>query len=774
MMITDKLNVNFRKFNIYRRRSFKFDLIAALVVFLVAIPLCLGIALASGAPLFSGIISGIIGGLVVGSISGSQVSVSGPAAGMVAVIFAAITQLGDFNTFLLALVLAGILQIIIGSLRAGFIAEYVPSNVIQGLLCAIGILLIIKQLPLAFTLSSNLSELKMHLLESTEGLSLKPIYDLSYHINSGAMIISLISFSLLIFLEKTKRPLLKAVPATVVVVVLGALLNEFFTLTSSLLAQHSPQLVNIPHQNGFFYALKEIGTPNFSAWSNPKVYLYAGILAIVASLESLLNIKAAERMDKKHRQTSKDRELIAQGIGNFVSGIFGGLPITSVVVRTSVNIEAGGRTKFSAIMHGLFILLAVAFLPKVLNKIPLCSLATVLIFTGYKLTTPKIYKKIYQQGLERFIPFITTVIAIVSTDLLTGIILGLFVSTLFILRTNSQARLDIIQEVYPSGITNRIVLPQQTTFLNKASLIAELNAIPNNAQLIIDARYSDFIDKEIVELIQEFHLEQAPLKQISLNLIGFREQYNIHNYIDFINVTTFDIQSALTPSKVLHILREGNIRFLKDTCIHRSLKIDIQFTAKNQHPIAVVLGCIDSRVPVETIFDMSFGDLFCVRIAGNVVNDDILASIEYACHVMGAKLIVVLGHTRCGAIAAACDGIEQGHITQLLAKINPAIAAETQTKTNRTGQNHVFTDHVTELNIANTLHDIYEGSGVLRLMTNEKDIGMVGAIYDVNTGEVLFKDFASDIGHFCEQKESKLADKLRSFLLHDPDFNNNI
>ena len=239
-------------------------------------------------------------------------------------------------------------------------------------------------------------------------------------------------------------------------------------------------------------------------------------------------------------------------------------------------------------------------------------------------------------------------------------------------------------------------------------------------------------------------------------------------------MTTFDIQSALTPFEVLNILREGNLRFLQDTCIHRSLNVDIQYTAKNQHPIAVVLGCIDSRVPVETIFDMSFGDLFCVRIAGNVVNEDVLASIEYACHVMGAKLIVVLGHTRCGAIAAACDGIEQGHITQLLAKINPAIAAETQTKDNRTSQNTTFTDHVTELNIANTLNYIYEGSGVLRLMTNEKDIGMVGAIYDVNTGEVLFKDFASDIAHFSEEKESKLAEKLRSFLLHDPSYNNNI
>lgn len=770
-MMSNQFNTNFRKFKIYKRRHMKFDFIAAVVVFLVAVPLCLGVALASGAPLFSGILSGIIGGLIVGTLSGSNVSVSGPAAGMAAVVLTAITQLQGFNTFLLALMLAGILQIIIGSLRAGFIADYVPSNVIQGLLCAIGILLIIKQLPLAFTLSSDLTQLKLHLLETTEGFSLKPIYDLTYHINSGAMLISLISFFILISLDKTKNSLLKAIPGTVLVVILGALFNELFVYTNSVFAQHSPQLVNIPHENGFINLIKQIGGPNFSAWNNPNVYLYAVILTIVASLESLLNIKAAEKMDKKHQHASKDRELIAQGVGNFTAGLLGGIPITSVVVRTSVNIQAGSRTKFSTILHGLYILLAVAFLPQLLNKIPLCSLATVLIYTGYKLTTPKIYRQIYKQGHARFIPFITTVIGIVSSDLLTGIVLGLCVSLFYILKTNSQARLDIIQEVYPGGMTNRIVLPQQTTFLNKASLVAELNSIPKNAQLIIDARYSDYIDKEIVELIKEFQSEQAPLKQISLNLIGFKEEYNIHNYIDFINVTTYDIQTALTPHDVLHILREGNMRFLNDTCIHRSLNIDIRYTAKNQHPIAVVLGCIDSRVPVETIFDMSFGDLFCVRIAGNVVNDDILASVEYACHVMGAKLIVVLGHNRCGAIAAACDGIQQGHITQLLAKINPAIEAETQTKTNRTSTNHVFTDNVTELNIANTLHHMYEESSILRQMTDKNDIGMVGAMYDVNTGEVLFKDFSNDIDHFCKEKENPLADRLRSLLLHTPHIN---
>ena len=755
---------NFHKLRSYQSRTLKFDFIAALVVFLVAIPLCLGTALASGAPLFSGILSGIIGGIIVGALSGSHVSVSGPAAGMAAVVLAATVQLGDFNTFLLALMLAGLLQIIVGSLRAGFIADYVPSNVVQGLLCAIGILLIFKQLPLAFTHSSNLAELKLQLLDMEEGFSFKPLFDLSFHINSGAMILSSTAIALLIYFDKTTNKWLSVIPGPIVAVISGILLNDLFIYTDSYLTQNTPQLVNIPRHEGLGDFFAQMNSPNWSAWTNPKVYLYAGILAIVASLESLLNIKAGEKLDKSRRSSSKDQELIAQGIGNFTAGLIGGIPITSVIVRTSVNIQTGAKTKFSTILHGVFILLAVSLIPQTLNKIPLSSLASILIYTGYKLTKPAIYFKIYHQGWDRFIPFIATLIGIVAINLLAGILIGLLVSLFYILRSSSQVRLDIIKEIYPNGVTNRLVLPQQTTFLNKASLIAELNSIPKHSQLIIDARYSDFIDKEIVEFIKEFQREEAPHKQISLNLIGFKDHYNIHNYIDFINVTTYDVQATLTPIQVLNILKEGNHRFLKDTQIHRSLKIDIKHTASTQHPIAVVLGCIDSRVPVETIFDMSFGDLFCIRVAGNIVNDDVLASIEYACHMMGAKLLVVLGHTRCGAIQAACDGLEKGHITQLLSKIQPAIAAEQHTACDRTSHNNEFVYNVTELNIANTLQHIYQDSAILRLMTDQEDIGMVGAIYDVNSGHVNFKDFSPTVSQFGKKKTSQLMDKLRKLI----------
>ncbi len=754
-----------RKFRIYQHRGFKFDFLAGMVVSLIAIPLCLGIALSSGAPLFSGILSGIIGGVLVGAISGSHVSVSGPAAGLTVVVLSAITQLGSFNIFLLALVLAGLFQILTGLLRAGFIADYIPSNVIQGLLCAIGILLITKQLPLALTLSHSLVVLKTELIDLTAGISLQPLENIINHINTGAVILSLGSLAVLVYIEHAGTKWIRSLPGAFVVVFLGILINELFLISNSTLAQEGPHLVNLPTHRDFSDFIMQMQRPDWSALAEPKVYFFALIISIIASLENLLNIKAGERLDKKHRYCSKDRELIAQGIGNFFAGLVGGIPITSVIVRTSVNIQTGARTKLATIFHGLFILLAVILIPDALNKIPLSCLAAVLIYTGYKLTKPSIYLTIYHQGMDRFIPFIVTVIGILTLNLLSGILLGLITSLFFILKSNSQVRLDIIKEIYPKGIINRLVLPQQTTFLNTASLTAELNAIPKNSQLIIDARHSDYIDKEIIEFIKEFQTEHASHKNISLNLIGFKNQYKIHNFIDFINVTTYHVQATLTPAQALNILREGNQRFQQDTCIHRSFKTDIAHTATTQHPIAVVLGCMDSRVPVETIFDMSFGDLFCIRIAGNVVNDDVLASIEYACHAIGAKLIVVLGHTGCGAIKAACDGVKQGHITQLLDKINPAIQAETYTTDDRTGKNRHFVHKVTQLNVANTLNHIYNQSDILKTLIESEQIGMVGALYEVNTGDVEFGDFSPFLGQLDAPHSFPLAEKLRKILI---------
>lgn len=754
-----------RRLKIYKNRQFKFDFVAAIVVFLVAIPLCLGIALASNAPLFSGLLGGIIGGIIVGSLSGSHVSVSGPAAGMAAVVASAISQLNGFENFLLALTLAGIIQIFIGVFKAGFISDYIPSNVVQGLLCAIGILLIIKQLPLAFTLSKTLVELKTHLLETTEGFAFQPVYNLYQHINFGATLITLLSFALLIFFGKTKHPTLKQIPAPILVVILGIVLNEVFILLNSSFAQSSPQLVQIPEHEGAIDFLKQLQFPNWHAWSDPNIYLSAVMIAIVASLESLLNLKAGDKLDTKKRISPTNKELIAQGVGNLTAGLLGAIPITSVIVRTSVNIQAGAKTKFSSIFHGLFLLLAIILIPALLNKIPLSCLAAILIYTGYKLTRPELYVNMFKQGSDRFIPFIATVISIVLFNLLEGILIGLAISFFYILKSNSQARLDIIKEIFPTGVSNRLILPQYTSFLNKAALIAEVEDIPKNSKLTIDARYAAYIDQDIIEFIQEYRKGEAKNKNISINLIGFKKRYDIHDHVDFINVTTYSLNTSLAPKAVLQLLKEGNQRFLNDTRIHRSAKMDIQQTATAQKPIAIVLGCIDSRVPVETIFDMSFGDLFCVRIAGNVVNQDILASLEYACHVVGAKLIVVLGHTHCGAIQAACDSIEQGHITELLSKIKPAILAETETEELRTSQNKSFVQRVAQYNIGHTIHQIYQDSPILKTMIEEDSINVVGAMYDVCSGMVTFDDYSFALHKIYHNPPPILPGKLRNLFI---------
>lgn len=731
---------------IYLKRYFKQDFLASMVVFLVAIPLCLGVSLAAGAPIYSGLISGIVGGILVGILSQSQLSVSGPSAAIVAIIISALSQLEHYEAVLLAIFIAGILQMVAGYKKCGFFADFLPNNVIQGMLSAIGILLIFKQIPIAFTITKNFTELKDVLIDSAEGIGFHPLMNLSFHLNSGGFFLSCMALCTLLFLEQSKKPFLQSLPSAIIVVILGSLLNQWFIHQKSIFAQHLPLLVNIPQYDGLSHLWFNLAKPDWSQWLNPQIYFFALLIAAVISLETLMNISATEKMDPRHQSVNKDQELWAQGIGNAIAALFGGIPLSSVIVRTSVNIQSKAKTKVSTILHGFFLLLSFCFIPHILNQIPLCILSSILIFTGYKLTRPKIYLSIYEQGMNRFLPFIVTLISIVCLNLLIGIILGLITHLFFILRSNSQARIDIIQEIYPQGMTNRLILPQQTTFLNKASLIAELKSIPKDSQLIIDARFTEFMDKEIIEYLEEFKEHLAPQKNISLNLIGFKSDYAIHDHIDFINVTTFDAQSVLTPLDVLQILKQGNQRFLKDKRIHRSNMMDIQYTAHNQHPIAVVLGCIDSRVPVETIFDMTFGDLFCIRIAGNVVNDDVLASIEYACHIIGAKLIVVLGHTRCGAISAACQNIEEGHITQLLNKIKPAIQI--------LKKNHSTADmnQVTHLNIAHSMLQIKSRSPILADLFNQDKIGMVGAVYDVSSGQVHFSDYQSEIAVFSKHR----------------------
>ena len=719
--------------------NLKQDIFASITVALVAIPLCLGIALASGVSLFSGILTGIIGGIVVGFISESRVSVSGPAAGMIAVIICVITQLGSFELFLVSLMLAGVLQIIAGCLRGGFIANYIPTNVIQGLLAAIGILIIVKQIPIAFGYYQEPHMIQTALENSEETLNIPYLFRAMFHIHSMAVIITLVSLGILLLWEKHLPKVAKIIPASVVVIIVAVVLNRLTYEFLPDFALKNSHLVNMPISHSVAELFSQFKFPDFSQLLNIKIYLYAGMIAIIASLETLLNVEGIEKIDKRHRYTSRNRELVAQGAGNIVSGLLGGLPITSVIVRSSVNIHAGAKTKLSTILHGVILFISVAFIPKYLNYIPLAALAAILIYTGYKLASIKLFKKAYSAGARYFLPFLVTTIAIVFSNLLTGILIGLAVSILFILHYNSRNSLTVVNEAHTSGNVLRLILPQQITFLNKAAIIDELNKIPKQSRVMIDANSTDYIDTDVLGVIQDFKEEQANEKKIMLNLSGFKDHYEIKNEINFINATTYDVQMKLTPSAALKILIEGNKRFINSTPIHKDYKHQIEATSQSQHPIGVILSCIDSRVPVEIIFDLTLGDLFVTRIAGNVANLDIVASIEYACYVAQAKLVVVLGHRECGAIKAACENFKLGNITQLIDKIKPAIdmekAASTQLESKET-----FLDHVIYNNVNLTKAYLLEHSDILKTLLMKNEINILGAIYDIHTGNVVFND----------------------------------
>lgn len=718
--------------------NLKDDIIASIVVFLVAMPLCLGIALACDAPLFSGILSGVVGGIVVGLLSNSPVSVSGPAAGMVAIVVAGIATLGSFHAFLLALFIAGLLQILIGSFRSGFIAAYIPTNVIQGLLAAIGILIIIKQLPLAFGYLSDTSAFEQSLEMAQDTFSTTPFVSLMHHLNLGASLISIISLIILLTWNCLPTRLIRVIPSAIAVVIFSVIINECFILFIPTLALRNLHLVNIPVSQEFYSFISQLQHPSFSDWANYQVYVYAFTIALVASLETLLNLEAAEKIHKHGQQASRSRELIAQGVGNSLSGLIGGLPITSVVIRSTVNINSGAKTKLSTILHGFFLLCSLTLVPAWLNHIPIAALAAILIYTGYKLARISLFKEMYVKGWIYFFPFIVTVLAIVFTNLLLGVLIGLGVSIFFILQQSAKKRFMTVNELHASGEVLRLVLPHQLTFLNKAEMVATLKSIKKNQRVILDACATDYIDEDMLEIIREFKENQAVEKNIALNLECFKDHYELGKKINFITVTTYDVQSQLTPNDVVSILYEGNQRFVANTPIHKDYPQQIKATLKSQHPLAVVLSCIDSRVPIELIFDLNLGDAFVIRIAGNVLNEDIIGSLEFACYEAGAKLILVLGHEQCGAIKAACDHVQLGHLTHLLEKISPAIEEETQTIENRTSSNAQFVSNVMLNHVELVKEQVYESSTILRELIDNGTVGLTAGFYDIATGKISF------------------------------------
>lgn len=499
----------------------KTDLPAGMVVFLIALPLCLGISLASGAPLFSGIIAGIVGGIVVGILSDSKINVSGPAASVALVIFTAIQTLGSFEIVLSAVILAGVIQIILGYLRAGTVAYFFPSSMIKGILASIGLILIINQIPHAFGYAGMAG-----FSQPDSGTIFSGILRVFDSINLGATIITLVSIAILILWDrpalKEKYTFFKLVPAALIAVVVSIGLHLLFQANFPALALEESHLVQLPVADGFMNFFSFFAFPDFSQITNPEVYTVALSIAFIASLESLLSTEAGDKLDPYKRKTSTNRELKAQGIGNIVAGFIGGLPVTAVIVRTSANVSTGGRTPLSTITHGVLMLVCVMAIPMVLNMIPLASLSAVLFVVGYKLTSFPLYVKMYKAGLRQFSPFFLTVLAVLFTDLITGIIIGGIVSIFFILRDNYKTPHFFDREQHHEGEKIKITLSEEVTFLNKASVLLTLDHLPKNSKVLIDASRSINIDDDVLEIIEEFK-QTAAYKNIELETKGLEK-----------------------------------------------------------------------------------------------------------------------------------------------------------------------------------------------------------------------------------------------------------
>lgn len=734
----------------YSLRTFFKDSVAGLIVFLVALPLCLGIALASNAPLFSGLIAGIVGGILVGALSGSHTSVTGPAAGLTAIVAAQIANLGSFETFLLAVVIGGFLQIGLGLLKAGALSAFFPSSVIKGLLAAIGAILILKQIP--------------HLLGHDQDPEGEMSFEQPDHENTfsefiglfagdvhfGALTIGLLSLLVLIVWDQSKKLKNSLVPAPLVVVVLGVVLGQVFHVLGAPWSIEATHMVQVPVADSLREFLGFVQFPDFTQLANPAVYVGGITIAIVASLETLLNLDAVDKLDRKQRHSPPSRELLAQGVGNVTSGLIGGLPVTSVIIRGSVNVMAGSESKVSAMVHGVLLLVCVSLMPAYLNTIPLSSLAAILLVTGFKLASPKLFRQMWAEGRYQFVPFILTLVAIVFTDLLIGIVIGLAISVLFILNSNLRRPMRAVREKDADGEVLHVELSNQVSFLNRAALEEMMRSAPRGSRILLDARRTDYIDPDILSLIREFKDVTAPVHGIQVGLLGFHSKVNLPDTADTVDFAAEIPRERLTPAQVLEILVEGNKRFSEDHPMDRHLRRCPNSCRRGSQTMAAILTGIDSRTPVELIFDLGFGDAYVIRTPGNVVASRAIGGLEYAA-ADGAKLIVIMGHTRSRLITAAIRELASlesplglstypKNLQIVLDDISLSVGAadirrytglpepEREDLVNSIVRRHVF----------RCVEQVLEQSSALRDLVADGKLAMLGAIYDIDSGRVDF------------------------------------
>ncbi len=724
--------------------SLRHDLPAGIVVFFVAVPLCLGIALASGAPLLSGLIAGIVGGIVVGFLSGSALGVSGPAAGLAVIVATAIERLGSFEAFLVAVVLAGLIQIALGVARAGLLAHFFPTAVVKGMLSGIGLLIILKQIPHAIGWDRDpegdfsFRQLDGETTVSEIGVALG-------NFEPSAALIAGIALAILILWDAVlvkRARIFRLIQGPLVAVVIGIVYQVLTTKLAPGWALSTDHLVQIPAFGNLAGFAQALTFPSFSELGNPAIYVTAITLAVVASLETLLCVEATDKLDPDRRVTPVNRELIAQGAGNTIAGLVGGLPVTQVIVRSSANIQSGARSKASAIFHGLQLLGAVVFGAGLMNLVPLAVLASILFVVGYKLAKPELFVEMYKLGWSQFVPFIVTILAILATDLLTGVLLGLAVGVCGVLyRSYVNSHWIEIREGSDEDQrhTVHMRLGEHVSFLSRGAILRELSEIPDGSHVVLDLSRTHGMDHDVAEILEDFHrsahrrnlrIETGPSGSAEAR-IGATGTSSL-----FVPPSQADARELLSPDDVLDELLAGNSRFREKRHAPHDLLAQVEETSGGQWPIAAILGCIDSRTSPELIFDQGVGHLFSARIAGNFLNDDILGSFEFACHVAGAKLVVVMGHTQCGAIKGACDGVELGHLTGMLANLKPALDAVPEPKdpAQRTSGNPTFVESVARTNVRRTVEAVTDRSAVLREMAAANQIKVVGGMYDVASG----------------------------------------
>ncbi len=712
------------------------DIPAGIVVFLVALPLCLGIALASGAPLISGLIAGMVGGLVTGIASKSHTSVSGPAASLSAVVLTALEVLETFDVFLLALFIGGLIQVILGFLKSGMIADYMPTSIIKGLLAAIGLILIISQLPYALGVELD----KSRLLDYSQSFFSGVIETGALVLSSfapGALILAVSSLLLMIFWEKTALKNVKWLPPSLFIVLFGVLLNQTFKFLLPALYLDGIHLVHIPEIND---PTALFTFPDFSAIDNFQVWTYAFTIAIIGSIATLLNLEATDNLDPHKRRSPPNQELVAQGIGNSIAGLIGGIPITSVIVRSSVNIEAGAETKLSTIIHGFLLTVSVLFLSTIINLIPLASLAAILLLVGYKLTSYSIITQMYRKGWSQFIPFAVTVTAILLTDVLIGVLIGSASSVFFLLRGNYYNPF-YMEETNPGSKrkTIRLELSNEVSFLNKPAIKRILWNLPKGTRITIDASFSSYIEPDVLEILNDYQTTFARENAIDFTIVGLKDSYAPSNEVVIDKPAVINRADLKKPANVLQYLKEGNKRYADGNLVSRRFQNKKLKDFIKDVPLAVVVNCIDMREPLNMLLNTGIGDLIPLKAAGTLLDNHLVHTLEIACREQGAVLIVVLANSDNHLLKNALKRVLAEPTSPFSPLLVPAIeAGYFSPERFRSEDLSHWSDRLARWNAAQAQTKIVHTNAYLRTHINQGKVGLCTAFFHRKDGTIDF------------------------------------